>query len=146
MIHQQQSTFLQISHNTFTLYAQTPSQQQQQTRKKKKNKYAQFSNQETLDPMDALLLESRSKLKQISKQQQSNNINKKKKKQAEIYDSSLDAVEELLSSMSNIVTFDDDDDEEKKDKVWERNKRKFPDNKNIDPYDPTTYGYTELGT
>lgn len=28
----------------------------------------------------------------------------------------------------------------------ERNKRNFPDTKAIDPYDPTTYGYIELGT
>jgi 16S rRNA processing protein RimM len=28
----------------------------------------------------------------------------------------------------------------------ERNKILFPDNKTIDPYDPSTYGYTELGT
>ncbi|KAL3786483.1 hypothetical protein ACHAWO_006099 [Cyclotella atomus] len=101
----------------------------QQTRKKKKNKYAQFSKQETLDPMDTLLLESRSKLKDISKLKQSN------KKQAEVYDS-LVAVEELLSSMS-ITSFDND--EEQNEKVWERNRRKFPDNKDIDPYDPTTY-------
>ena len=86
--------------------------------------------------MDTLLLESRSKLKEISKSKQSN------KKQAEVYDS-LGAVEELLSSMSSITSFDDD--EEQNEKVWERNRRKFPDNKDIDPYDPTTYGYTELG-
>jgi hypothetical protein len=79
--------------------------------------------------MDTLLLESRSKLKDISKLKQSN------KKQAEVYDS-LVAVEELLSSMS-ITSFDND--EEQNEKVWERNRRKFPDNKDIDPYDPTTY-------
>lgn len=83
--------------------------------------------------MDAMLLESRSKLKELSKSKQSTN-----KKQAEV-DDSLEAVEELLSS---IATFDD---EEENKRVWERNKRHFPDNKNIDPYDPTTYGYIELG-
>lgn len=28
----------------------------------------------------------------------------------------------------------------------DRNKRQFPNTQTIDPYDPTTYGYTELGT
>lgn len=83
--------------------------------------------------MEAMLLESRSKLKELSKSKQSTN-----KKQAEV-DDSLEIVEDLLSS---IATFDDEEEEKR---VWERNKRQFPDNKSIDPYDPTTYGYIELG-
>jgi hypothetical protein len=104
---------------------------QQQTRKKKKNKYEQFSKQTSLDPMDAMLLESRTKLKEISKQS---------KREAASLDESIEAVDQLLSSIG--APFEES--EEKK--LWERNKRQFPDNKSIDPYDPTTYGYIELGT
>ena len=106
---------------------------QQQQRKKKKNKYAQFSKQETLDPMDAMLLESRTKLKEISKSKQLS-----KKADAVVLGESLEAVEELLSSIAP-------EEEEEEKRMWERNKRQFPDNKSIDPYDPTTYGYIELG-
>ena len=70
--------------------------------------------------MEAMLLESRSKLKELSKSKQSTN-----KKQAEV-DDSLEIVEDLLSS---IATFDDEEEEKR---VWERNKRQFPDNKSID--------------
>lgn len=61
-----------------------------------------------------------------------------KKADATALGESLEAVEELLSSIAP-------DEEEEEKRIWERNKRQFPDNKSIDPYDPTTYGYIELG-
>ena len=90
--------------------------------RKKKNKYANFSKADKLqqDPFEALIVESEKKNKDISRE-----IAKKKNKK-EVFD------EETLEAMKL----------EKRD----RNKRFFPDNKTIDPYDPTTYGYTELGT
>lgn len=109
--------------------------------RKKNNKYAQFSKQTTqLDPMDRMLLESRSKLEELSKEK-----SKKDKNLAAVEDS-LEAVDELLSSMSVNVDLDREVDAANNDKPqWERNQRQFPDNKSIDPYDPTTYGYIELG-
>ncbi len=106
------------------------------TRKKKKNKYAKFSKVDTdsspstsngtdkqvLDPFEALLAESEAKNKQIQKE-------KAMKRNRDVRDL-LD--EETLQTLKN----------EKR----QRNKILFPDNKSIDPYDPTTYGYTELGT
>lgn len=44
-----------------------------------------------------------------------------------------------------IPIHDEDDDDDPNEKR-ERNKRSFPDGSTIDPYDPTTYGYVELGT
>lgn len=111
-------------------------------KKKKKNKYSQFSKSDnlSLDPLDAMLVESRSKLRQISQQS-------KKNRKIKSVNDSLEAVEELLSSLDDdhldqIQKLDDDEEEGK---TWERNTRSFPDNKEIDPYDPTTYGYIELG-
>lgn len=115
----------------------------QTTRKKKKNKYAKFSkvdskvsnsdnnneknndngnDQTFLDPFEALLAESEAKNKQLQKE-------KAMKRNQDIRD--------LL---------DDETKEKLKNEKRQRNKIIFPDNKSIDPYDPTTYGYTELGT
>jgi hypothetical protein len=110
----------QSNYYTTILYAE------QQSRKKK-NKYSQFSKQTTLDPMEEMLLESRSKLRQM------------KDTKEKTVQESLEAVEGLLSSIAP-------DDVVEKKRMWERNQRQFPDNKSIDPYDPTTYGYIELGT
>ena len=107
-------------------------------RKKKKNKYAKFSKvekgvdkssginektTENLDPFEALLAESQEKNKQLKKE-------KAMRKNRKIDDDLLD--EETI--------------EKRKNEKRQRNKILFPDNKSIDPYDPTTYGYTELGT
>lgn len=91
-------------------------------RRKKKNKYANFSNADKMqaDPFQALINESEQKNKDIK-----NTIAKKKNQQEEIDEETLEAM---------------------KLERRERNKRFFPDNKTIDPYDPTTYGYIELGT
>ena len=92
------------------------------TRRKKKNKYANFSKADKIqvDPLEALMHESEQKNKELEKE-----IAKKKNKRVEMDAATLEAM--------------------KKEKR-ERNKILFPDNRTIDPYDPSTYGYTELGT
>lgn len=87
--------------------------------------------------MDRMLLESRSKLEELSKEQS--------KKDKLIVEDSLEAVDELLSSISVDADHDKEVDATNDKPQWERNQRQFPDNKSIDPYDPTTYGYIELG-
>lgn len=91
-------------------------------RRKKKNKYAKFSKTgpQELDPLEQLMVDSQQKNKKLEIE-----IAKKKNKRVEL---DADAIEALKH--------------EKRD----RDKREFPDNKTIDPYDPTTYGYVELGT
>lgn len=92
------------------------------TRRIKKNKYANFSKADKIqaDPFDTLINESDQKNKELEKE-----IAKKKNQKIELDEETLEAM--------------------KKEKR-ERNKILFPDNKTIDPYDPSTYGYTELGT
>ena len=96
------------------------SQQQKpsKTRKQKKNKYAQFSksSSQELDPWEALVQESVSKRKDI----QEDIIAKDRRR-------SIPREHDL-------------------NEIRERNKFEWPDIKEIDPYDPTTYGYVELGT
>lgn len=89
-------------------------------KKKKKNKYAKFSKvKEELDPLEALISESETKMKNLQTEEA------KKKNKRVIPD------EEIKQALNN---------EKRK-----RNKWEFPDTKKIDPYDPSTYGYTELG-
>ena len=54
----------------------------------------------------------------------------------------MEAIDRLLSSADNDMDEAQNSIEEEK---RERNKRAFPDTQTIDPYDPTTYGYIELG-
>ncbi|GFH52247.1 hypothetical protein CTEN210_08723 [Chaetoceros tenuissimus] len=91
-------------------------------RKKKKNKYGEFSKADKMqvDPFEALINESKEKNTEIKKE-----MAKKKNKKIEL---------------------DEEEVERLKMEKRDRNKILFPDNKAIDPYDPTTYGYTELGT
>ena len=100
---------------------QGPGPQQKQKRKKKKNKYANFSKADKLekDPFEALVEESEAKVKEIE-------IDKARRRNKKV---PLD--EATLKAQR----------EEKR----ERDKYQFPDLNTIDPYDPTTYGYTELG-
>ena len=99
-----------------------PGPQQKQQRKKKKNKYANFSKADKLekDPFDALIEESEAKVKEIE-------IDKARRRNKKV---PLD--EATLKAQR----------EEKR----ERDKYQFPDLSTIDPYDPTTYGYIELGS
>ncbi len=92
-------------------------------RKKKKNKYAKFSKTKemALDPFEALVADSERKNKEIKKE-----VARKKN--------------------SGVPVLDEEEIEALKNEKRTRDKREFPDNRTIDPYDPTTYGYTELGT
>jgi len=110
--------------------------QEEKRRKKKKNKYANFSKTDNLqlDPFEELLSESENKRKELERE-----FSKKRNRYNGMYSDDDD---------------DDDDDDLEQDHLLEettsgtreRNKRLFPDNRTIDPYDPTTYGYTEIGT
>ena len=87
-------------------------------RRKKRNKYEKFSKVEEteLDPWEKLLLDSKTKQEEIQNEIASKDRRKATPKQR-------DSTE-----------------------IRERNKFEWPDVKEIDPYDPTTYGYVELGT
>lgn len=108
-------------------------------KRRKKNKYANFSKADSLalDPMDELMSESRLKLKELQSKSTRGRKNGGKM-------TSLEAVDDLLAAAG--ISFDDDQDVVSRDEPRERNKRQFPDTTAIDPYDPTTYGYIELGT
>jgi 16S rRNA processing protein RimM len=110
---------LPYSSRAFSALRATPDGQ---TRRKKKNKYSNFSKTDKLDvdPFTSLISESEEKNKKILKEQM---LKKNKRVNLSIEE------EEVLNSAKR-----------------ERNKREFPDNKQIDPYDPSTYGYVELGT
>jgi hypothetical protein len=126
-------------------------------RRKKRNKYADFSSTDNLsmDPLDAILHESRTKLREMygregangrssSSSSSSSNVRRgRQRKLSSIESSSLDAVERLLSDYRDMG--DGVGDGEEEEETRERNKRIFPDTTTIDPYDPTTYGYIELG-
>jgi len=105
------------------LFALTPgdTETERSRKKMKKNKYSKFSKTDNLklDPFEALLSESEKKKKQL---------------------------EGDISKKENQFYVSEEFSEGGRDDKRERNKRLFPDNKTIDPYDPTTYGYTELGT
>ncbi|KAL7441085.1 hypothetical protein ACHAXM_007967 [Skeletonema potamos] len=112
---------------------------------KKKNKYANFSKTDnlSLDPFEAMLTESRDKLKELHEEKWTKNNRNKKRQEI----TSLEAINELLLASDDDGDIDEANEEgitteEKR----ERNKRSFPDTQTIDPYDPTTYGYIELGT
>jgi len=91
-------------------------------RRKKKNKYANFSKADKLtkDPFEELVSESEEK---------------KKKMQVE-----------NLKKQNKPIPLDEETEREMREEKRERNKTEFPDTRTIDPYDPTTYGFTELGT
>ncbi len=112
-------------------------------RTKKKNKYSNFSKADglTLDPFDAIIKESRTKLMELHRE---DTKSKRRKKSSSIEQTSLslEAIDRLLSSLDIDMQEKQISIEEEK---RERNKRVFPDTQTIDPYDPTTYGYIELG-
>ncbi|KAL7542761.1 hypothetical protein ACHAXR_013093 [Thalassiosira sp. AJA248-18] len=117
------------------------------TKPKKKNKYANFSKADNLsmDPLDAMIKDSRTKLRELHREdKKSPNRRRRKSLSSEI--TSLEAVDQLLSSGDTTYLDAGGEDAMKVVEVRQRNKRSFPDTKTIDPYDPTTYGYIELGT
>lgn len=110
-------------------------------RTKKKNKYANFSKADSLslDPFDAIIKESRTKLMDLHRE---DSKSRRRRKSVSIEETSLEAIDRLLSSADiDVEEIQISIEEEKR----ERNKRVFPDTQTIDPYDPTTYGYIELG-
>lgn len=117
------------------------------TSKPKRNKYANFSKADDLpmDPLDAMINESRTKLRELHREEDSNTSRTRRGRRKSSSDeiTSLEAVDQLLSSVNGIT---EEVEAESVEEKRERNKRFFPDTKAIDPYDPTTYGYIELGT
>lgn len=93
-----------------------------------------------MDPLDALINESRTKLRELHSEG-SKSSRRRKQSLSEI--TSLEAVDQLLASVDEQV---EEDEEAVEIEKRTRNKRFFPDTTKIDPYDPTTYGYIELGT
>ena len=117
------------SNNAYTLFASSSyttnnhnknvnNNNKKATKRKKKNKYAKFSktDQRKLDPLEELLLSS---------QEKNTHLHQKTTKSS------------FSSSSSTTAPHNE---------TRDRNKRIFPSVQSIDPYDPSTYGYTELGT
>lgn len=90
-------------------------------RREKKNKYGDFSKTDKLtkDPMDAMIEAAYEKNRQLA-------LDLKKQKDQTFVE-------------PEVVPVDSD-------RKRVRNEILFPDNRDIDPYDPTTYGFIELGT
>jgi len=99
-----------------------------------------------MDPLDAMINESRTKLRELQREGEDSKKarRRRKKSQSNEINASLEAAEQLLSSVDGASL--EEETEETLVEMRERNKRFFPDTKTIDPYDPTTYGYIELGT
>jgi len=108
-------------------------------RTKKKNKYADFSKADNLsmDPLDAMIFESRTKLREMYSDDSKSLKRRRKLSSSEL--SSLESVDRLLTDYRDVGGAAEVEE------TRERNKRSFPDTTTIDPYDPTTYGYIELG-
>ncbi|KAL7559499.1 hypothetical protein ACA910_010313 [Epithemia clementina (nom. ined.)] len=95
------------------------------TGRKKKNKYDQFSKVEDgFDPFDQLLSESTQKLKELELETQRR---KEQRRLGHGGAANAQLLQQLLPSSKN-----------------NNNKVQFPDTKNINPYDPTTFGYIEV--
>ena len=116
------------------------------SRRKKQNKYAKLSKADNLsmDPLDALLVESRTKLSEMYRED--SKPLKRRRKLSTIEYTSLEAIDRLLDDRDTRGVNSGIDAMEDMEETRERNKRSFPDVQTIDPYDPTTYGYIELGT
>lgn len=122
-------------------------QSPQKQRKKKKNKYSSFSKVTggALDPFEAMIAESTKKNNELQnekrrKEEKNKSVNPQRVN-IEFNDTndSDDTEEILLNKLEDLNNSE-------KGQTRERNKREFPPTNTIDPYDPTTYGFTELGT
>jgi 16S rRNA processing protein RimM len=93
--------------------------------KKKKNKYAHFSKTDNIDkdPLDVMLEESQQKLQAL--QDELNPIQRRKRQQEQAM-ASLPLKE--VAAVATITNLE------------------FPNTRDIDPYDPSTFGYIEIGT
>lgn len=90
-------------------------------RREKKNKYAKKSSQQTKDPFELLMEESQNKLEEIKKEKAAK-ANKTKNKRVK---TTTKEIEAFKSEPRHFV---------------------FPDNKDIDPNDPASFGFIEIGT
>lgn len=90
----------------------------EEKRRKKKNKYTKFSKADKLaqDPLEAMIAKSEAKVLEL----------------------------EIETKRERNKPLPSDDSLGKEPRP--RNQFLFPDTRTVDPYDPTTYGYTELGT
>ena len=125
------------------------------TKKKKKNKYANFSKQSNDnsrdDPLDVMIKESRAKLEELHREEEEGrSSSRRRRKSSSDIQASLEAVNQLIQQNDVNDSYKEEMLEKEKNEMMvekrTRNKRNFPDTKTIDPYDPTTYGYIELGT
>lgn len=98
-----------------------------------------------MDPMEAMLNESRTKLRELHRESSSKIARGGRRRKQNEEMTSLEAVDQLLSSVDERLDETVDEQAVVEIEKRERNKRYFPDTKAIDPYDPTTYGYIELG-
>ena len=98
-------------------------------RREKKNKYGEFSKTDKLtkDPMDAMIDESYEKNRKLA-------LDLKTPKNR------ITQPPPFPTTPTSTTTTTTNDNKRI------RNEILFPDNRNIDPYDPTTYGFIELGT
>lgn len=144
-----------VSIRRHRMYAQEPSTTSDSSsldndraagRRKKHNKYANLSKAENLsmDPLDAMLVESRTKLSEMYRED--SKPLKRRRKLSTIEYTSFEAIDRLLDNRDTGGIKSDIDVMEEMGETREKNKRSFPDVQTIDPYDPTTYGYIELGT
>jgi len=91
-------------------------------RRRKKNKYANFSKADQMiaDPFETLISESSKAMREMKK--------------------------EIALKNNKRVEIDEEMEKELKAEKRVRNKKEYPNTVKIDPYDPTTYGFVELGT
>jgi ribosomal 30S subunit maturation factor RimM len=113
-------------------------QQQQRRRRRKKNKYAGYSKVEQLemDPLEKLVAESKEKNRLLDEEkQQTSRLGRQK-----TYGYRFSAVIQSINAAAAAANDPADDD------IHPLPAMSFPDNSNVDPYDPTTFGYNALGS
>jgi len=124
------ASYSKDSDNRDTLFASPPPNSTMKN-KEKRNKYAKFSKVETnesaLDPLEALIRESEAKLLLLEQEMEA----KKKGRHGRKYGQETTNVNIPLSLSIPADT---------------TRRLNFPNNKHIDPYDPTTFGFVEIGT
>jgi len=121
-----------------------------QPSKRKKNKYAKFSRvagsnsirqSDNKDPWEMLMEESKHKQKQL---QIEKDLMQNKIKFEDIDEISLEDPEDKNDENARTISISLSKGK-KKQRKRERNVMIFPDTTQINPYDPTTFGYIELG-
>jgi 16S rRNA processing protein RimM len=100
-------------------------------KRKKRNKYTAFSkvDNRALDPYDELMSESESRIAILEQEKREKENLHKRSRQLRTFGQNLDHLHDERTPTSH-----------------EQPSLAFPNNKDIDPYDPTTFGYVEIGT